>query len=97
MTNSCCWVKVKLTQQQEFVIGGYTPPEGSGKYFGALLVGYQGPDGLLFAGRVGSGFSERLLADLYGALHKIGRATCPFVNLPEQRPGAGVRASPPQS
>jgi bifunctional non-homologous end joining protein LigD len=34
------WVKVKLTQQQEFVIGGYTPPEGSRKYFGALLVDY---------------------------------------------------------
>ena len=34
------WVKIKLTQQQEFVIGGYTPPEGSRKYFGALLVGY---------------------------------------------------------
>jgi hypothetical protein len=42
------WVKVKLTQQQEFVIGGYTPPERSRKYFGALLVGYYGPEGLLF-------------------------------------------------
>jgi bifunctional non-homologous end joining protein LigD len=48
---SDAWVKVKLTQQQEFVIGGYTLPEGSRKYFGALLVGYNGPDGLLFAGR----------------------------------------------
>jgi bifunctional non-homologous end joining protein LigD len=44
---------------QEFVIGGYTPPEGSRKYFGALLVSYYGPEGLLFAGRVGTGFSER--------------------------------------
>jgi len=42
---------VKLTQQQEFVIGGYTLPEGSRKYFGALFVGYQGRDGLLFAGK----------------------------------------------
>ena len=50
---------VKLTQKQEFVIGGYTSPEGSRKYFGALLVGYYGPEGLLFAGRVGIGFSER--------------------------------------
>jgi bifunctional non-homologous end joining protein LigD len=39
---SGAWVKVKITQQQEFVIGGYTPPERSRKYFGALLVGYQG-------------------------------------------------------
>jgi bifunctional non-homologous end joining protein LigD len=56
---SGAWVKVKLTQQQEFVIGGYTPPEGGRKYFGALLVGYYGPAGLLFAGRVGTGFSEK--------------------------------------
>ena len=55
---SGAWVKVKLTHQQEFVIGGYALPQGSRKYFGALLVGYQGPDGLLFAGSVGTGFSE---------------------------------------
>jgi hypothetical protein len=40
------WVKVKLTQEQEFVIGSYNPPEGSRKYFGALLVGYYGQEGL---------------------------------------------------
>ena len=84
---SGAWVKVKLTQQQEFVIGGYTPPEGSRKYFGALLVGYNSPAGLLFAGRVGTGFSEKLLADLYARLQSIKRATCPFVNLPEKRRG----------
>jgi ATP-dependent DNA ligase len=36
---------IKLTRAQAFVIGGYTPPEGSCKYFGALLVGYYGPEG----------------------------------------------------
>ena len=56
---SGAWVKVKLTLQQEFVIGGYTPPEGSRMYFGSLLVGYYGSSGLLFAGRVGTGFSEK--------------------------------------
>ena len=84
---SGAWVKVKLTQQQEFVIGGYTPPEGSRKYFGALLVGYYGPDGLLFAGRVGTGFSEKALEHLYEGMQKIKRATCRFVNLPEKTPG----------
>jgi bifunctional non-homologous end joining protein LigD len=84
---SGAWVKVKLTQQQELVIGGYTPPEGSRKYFGALLVGYYGPDGLLFAGRVGTGFSEKVLEHLYNGLQKIDRPTCPFVNLPEKTPG----------
>jgi bifunctional non-homologous end joining protein LigD len=66
----------------EFVVGGYTPPEGSRNYFGALLVGYHAPGGFLFAGRVGTGFSEKLLANLYEMLQKIKRPTCPFVNLP---------------
>jgi bifunctional non-homologous end joining protein LigD len=84
---SGAWVKVKLTQQQEFVIGGYTPPEGSRMYFGSLLVGYYGPEGLLFPGRVGTGFSERALATLYDGLQKIKSTTCPFINLPEKRLG----------
>ena len=49
---SGAWVKFKITKSQEFVIGGYTLPEGSRKYFGSLLVGYQSPDGFMFAGRV---------------------------------------------
>jgi bifunctional non-homologous end joining protein LigD len=40
-----------------------------------------------YAGRVGSGFSERALAELYNGLRTIRRARCPFVNLPEKRPG----------
>ena len=49
---SGAWVKFKITKSQEFVIGGYTLPEGNRKYFGSLLVGYQSPEGLVFAGRV---------------------------------------------
>ena len=70
---SGAWVKVKLTQQQEFLIGGYTPPEGGRKHFGALLVGYYDNDGLLFAGRVGTGFSEWALKALYEGMQKIRR------------------------
>ena len=84
---SSAWVKVKLTQEQEFVIGGCTPPEGGRKYFGALLVGYYGSGELLFAGRVGTGFSEQDLEALYKGLQKIIRPTCPFVNLPEKTRG----------
>jgi len=84
---SGAWVKVKLTLQQEFVIGGYTQPERSRKYFGSLLVGYYAPDGLLFAGRVGTGFSEKALATLYDGFQKIKRSTSPFINLPEKRRG----------
>jgi bifunctional non-homologous end joining protein LigD len=69
------------------VIGGYTLPEGSRKYFGSLIVGYQGPNGLVFAGRVGTGFSEKVLADLYASMQKLKRETRPFVNLPEKQAG----------
>ena len=63
------------------------PSKRSRQYFGALLVGYYGPEGLLFAGRVGTGFSNQSLMHLYEGMQKIKRGTCPFVNLPERRPG----------
>ena len=68
---SGAWVKFKITKSQEFVIGGYTLPEGNRKYFGSLLVGYPGPDGLTFAGRVGTGFSDKVLANLYAKFQKL--------------------------
>jgi bifunctional non-homologous end joining protein LigD len=75
------WIKVKLHQEQEFVIGGYTEPEGSRKYFGALLVGFYESKKLKF-GRVGTGFSDKLLRTLFSELNKIRVDTCPFSNLP---------------
>jgi bifunctional non-homologous end joining protein LigD len=76
------WVKIKLHKEQEFVIGGYTEPEGSRKHFGALLVGFYEGKNLKFAGRVGTGFSEKLLRSLFDDLQKIRVESCPFSNLP---------------
>jgi bifunctional non-homologous end joining protein LigD len=70
--------KIKLHLEQEFVIGGYTEPEGSRKYFGALLVGFYEGKNLKFGGRVGTGFSDKLLRSLYSELQKIRVDTCPF-------------------
>jgi bifunctional non-homologous end joining protein LigD len=75
------------TRDQDFVIGGYTLPEGNRKYFGSLLVGYHGTAGLLFAGRVGTGFSEKLLASVDAQLQKLKRPTCPFIILLEKTRG----------
>ena len=55
-------------------------------YFGSLLVGYYGSRELLFAGRVGTGFSEKALAALYDGLQRIKRTTCPFVARIWKRP-----------
>src|SRR5437588_9022306 len=59
------WIKLKSLHEQEFVIGGYTPPGGSRKYFGAILVGYYEDGKLKFAGKVGSGFTEKSLSILH--------------------------------
>jgi bifunctional non-homologous end joining protein LigD len=67
---SGAWIKIKLHLEQEFVIGGYTEPEGSRKYLGALLVGFFEGKKLKFAGRVGTGFSEKLLSTLFSELKK---------------------------
>jgi bifunctional non-homologous end joining protein LigD len=69
------------------VIGGYTPPEGTRKHFGALLVGYFRGRELRFAGKVGTGFDAALLKSLYQRMRRLHRKTCPFANLPEKRQG----------
>jgi bifunctional non-homologous end joining protein LigD len=79
---SGAWLKCRLSTEQEFVIGGYTPPEGSRTHFGALLVGYYADGKLLYAGKVGTGFDRRKLAELHARFEKRRRATCPFANLP---------------
>ena len=79
---SGAWIKIKLYQQGSFVIGGYTQPAGERKHMGALLVGFYENGKLKFAGRVGTGFSERLLQTLSAELNKIAVKACPFFNLP---------------
>lgn len=83
---SATWLKLKCVRQQEFVIGGYTDPQGARSGFGALLIGYHDANGALkFAGRVGTGFDERLLADLTKRLRKMQRAKSPFADAPRMR------------
>ena len=76
------WIKIKLHHEQEFVIGGFTEPEGARKYFGALLVGVYEEKKLKFAGRIGTGFTDKLLRSLHSELEKIRIDACPFFNLP---------------
>ena len=90
------WIKLKLLSEQEFVIGGYTDPEGSRLKFGSVIVGFYAEQKLLFAGKVGTGFSDALLRKLHSQFKKIARASCPFANLPVPRGnkwGQGITAS----
>jgi bifunctional non-homologous end joining protein LigD len=88
---SGAWVKCKLVAEQEFVIGGFTPPQSSRIGFGALLLGYFRQKEFLYAGKVGSGFNQASLRSLHSELLKHTRPSCPFVNLPmETRPRFGT-------
>jgi len=88
---SGAWLKCKVHAEQEFVIGGFTPPQNSRPHFGAVLVGYFQGGKLLYAGKVGTGFNQKLLTSLHGEFLKITRAGCPFANLPmERRPRFGT-------
>jgi bifunctional non-homologous end joining protein LigD len=81
------WIKLKCVHEQEFVIGGYTPPQGARKYFGAILVGYYEGKELKFAGKVGTGFTEKTLSLLYKKFQSERRDDCPFVDLPSKSGG----------
>jgi bifunctional non-homologous end joining protein LigD len=95
------WIKLKCVNEQEFVIGGYTPPGGSRKYFGAILVGYyegknkKGDNRLKFAGKVGSGFTAKSLSILHKQFEAEARANCPFVDLPSKQGSQWVQGITP--
>lgn len=72
------WLKFKCVQVQEFVIAGYTEPQGERDGFGALLLGYYDGKILKFAGKVGTGFDDALLQELGKQLQKIEQKKCPF-------------------
>jgi bifunctional non-homologous end joining protein LigD len=82
---SGAWIKLKLLSEQEFVIGGYTDPEGSRRYFGSLIIGVHRKKKLVYCGKVGTGFSHNLLRDLHARFKKIATSECPFSDLPQPR------------
>jgi bifunctional non-homologous end joining protein LigD len=74
------WLKLKCHLEQELVIGGFTAPKGSRTEFGALLVGYYEDGDLRYAGKVGTGFGQRTLADLGRRMRELEREEPPFVD-----------------
>jgi bifunctional non-homologous end joining protein LigD len=74
------WLKVKVHHESEFVIGGYTQPDGSRQYFGALLLGVYEGKKLRYAGKVGTGFDVNTLHDLFNRFRKLKQVDSPFVD-----------------
>jgi bifunctional non-homologous end joining protein LigD len=84
------WLKVKCLQRQELVIGGFTEPEGTRAGLGALLLGFYEDGRLLYAGKVGTGFTAQVLVDLRRRLERSERRSPPFVDPPR---GAEARGA----
>jgi len=81
------WLKFKCVAEQEFVIGGWTDPQGSRAGLGALLIGYHEDGALRYAGKVGTGFNQKTLRDLRDRLDALERDDAPFdlgAGLPRQ-------------
>ncbi|MGA7633837.1 MAG: non-homologous end-joining DNA ligase [Terriglobales bacterium] len=73
------WLKIKITQRQECVIGGYTPPEGSREYFGALVLGlYDAQGRLIHVGQVGTGFDHSTLKAMFARMQPLKTRENPF-------------------
>jgi ATP-dependent DNA ligase len=72
------WLKMKCEASQEFVVGGFTDPQGARVGLGALLVGYFERDDFVFAGKIGTGFDTKLLVQLRSRLDAMEIATTPF-------------------
>lgn len=88
------WLKFKCVHRQEFVIGGYTEPEGSRIGFGALLLGYCEGDELVYAGRVGTGFDDETLTSLSERLQSLEQDRSPFAG--SEAGGKGVHFVAPE-
>ncbi len=77
------WRKIKITREQEFVVGGWTEPRGAREGFGALLLGvYEGSD-LVYVGHTGTGFSEAELRRVMGILRALEVTASPFRTRPK--------------
>jgi bifunctional non-homologous end joining protein LigD len=79
------WIKIKLEQTQEVVVGGWRPGKGGRQgSVGSLLVGIPDAGKLRYVGRVGSGFSTRELEELRQKVDKLARKTSPFTDVPRE-------------
>lgn len=77
------WLKIKTELRQEAIICGYTAPQGSRKYFGALLLGVYGNGKLIYIGHTGTGFNEISLKQIWDKMKKNVSQNCPFEKIPK--------------
>ncbi len=79
------WLKVKVHQEEEFVICGYTKPAGARLHFGALLLGAYSENRLHYVGKVGTGFDAATLASLHHRFQSLVRSQSALVDPPREK------------
>ncbi|ROL83622.1 DNA ligase D [Pseudomonas chlororaphis] len=93
---SADWIKLKCRLRQEFVVVGYTRPQGSRSGFGALLLGVNDASGLVYAGRVGTGFDQKTLKQLHERMQELERDSSPLAKPLTSTQARGVHWIEPQ-
>jgi bifunctional non-homologous end joining protein LigD len=89
------WLKIKTQKRQEVVIGGYTRNEGSSKLFSSLLVGVYNKNGLIYTGKVGTGFNHKTQQEMLKQFKPFIIKTAPFTSVPDINKPSRFRPDPP--
>ena len=88
---SSTWIKLRCSKRQEFVVVGFSDPQGQRTGFGSLILAVNDPDGLHYAGSVGTGFDERTLRSLSKRLKELKQPKAPLVEVPSGLNGHWVQ------
>jgi bifunctional non-homologous end joining protein LigD len=90
------WLKIKCANSQELVVAGYAPSDVSPKRMAALVLGYYDKLGFTYAGRVGTGFTDKMRDDFWKRLQPLRVDHCPFGSVPEEERTRAVHWVKPQ-
>lgn len=91
------WLKIKVHKRQEVVIGGFTKNEGSGKKFSSLLLGVYEGHKLQYVGKVGTGFSDKIQAEMMAQFKPLTVDRSPFITIPDVNKPSRFRPNPPRA
>ncbi len=91
------WLKIKTQTRQEVVIGGYTLNEGSSKSFSSLLVGVYKKNKLLYIGKIGTGFTEKMQQEMIASFKPLVIEEPPFAEIPDINKPSRFRPNPPKA
>ncbi|HXI00083.1 MAG TPA: DNA ligase D [Sphingobacteriaceae bacterium] len=91
------WLKIKINKRQEVIIAGFTRNEGSAKTFSSLLLGVYEHGSLQYAGKVGTGFSDKLQKEMMAMFKPLIVAESPFNHVPDYNKPSRFRPNPPKA